>query len=122
MTPFSLPVDSFPHSWQQGAIPIIMGAQFMENESKFQQISLKIFPAPKFALLPLPCDILAQGDFLGRNTKSCNFKNVSEGTIKIFLSSPLTVTVKVRSSDLNYQVLISLLLDVSKTRSHHTKE
>lgn len=99
-----------------------MGAQFMENESKFQQISLKIFPAPKFALLPLPCDILAQGDFLGRNTKSCNFKNVSEGTIKIFLSSPLTVTVKVRSSDLNYQVLISLLLDVPKTRSHHTKE
>lgn len=69
MTPFSLPVDSFPHSWQQGAIPIIMGAQFMENESKFQQISLKIFPAPKFALLPLPCDILAQGDFLGRTQK-----------------------------------------------------
>lgn len=27
----SLSMDSFPHSWQQGAIPIIMGIQFTEN-------------------------------------------------------------------------------------------
>lgn len=70
----SLSVDSFPHSRQQVAIPIIMGSQFTENKSEFPQISPEIFPVPKFALLALPHDILAQEDFFKDEHKKSQFQ------------------------------------------------
>lgn len=89
----SLPMDSFPHSWQQGAIPIIMGVQFTENESEFPQISLETFPDPKFALLALPCEILAPKDFFREEHKKVTISKMSlkelPWSFSPFLSQPL---------------------------------